>query len=155
MSSDRDAAQLEYTIEKYKNVRTYLACPYTSPLPAIREYRHTMATIAAAMLFHLGIPVFSPLTHSVPLERALTGDKQANYPWLELDKSIIHHWAQGLCILTLEGWSESPGVAQEFDWAESLDQHIWYISQGDIAKLYDRYRRESGSGRLLWVKYEA
>ena len=137
-----DDAHLDRVLRTHKGSRTYLACPYTSPLPAIREYRHTMATIAAAMLFHFGIPVFSPLSHSVPLERALTGGEQADYPWLELDESVIYRWAQRLCILTLDGWSASPGVQQEFDWAESLKLEIWYLSQGDVANLYARYQME-------------
>jgi hypothetical protein len=99
----------------------YLASSYSHTNPDIREWRFQAAARAAADLMNQGYYVFSPICHSHPI--AITGiisDEDTidfefwrNYDFMMIDKCDI------FAILKIDGWRESKGVNEEFEYALS------------------------------------
>ena len=121
--------------------RVYVACPYTSDQEHIRRIRVEEATLLSALLFIEEVQVFSPLTHTVPMEQKLlamgtTGRNLRAHNWLDLDHVFMRTWTQKMLILTLEGHRSSYGIQQEISWCEQLDIPVTYIDQTDVAVLY-------------------
>ncbi len=88
----------------------YLASPYSHPDPKVREYRFGEACRAAAALLRCGLPVFSPVAHSVPI--ALFGLPTTWQFWQRVDHEYLRG-CQVLVVLRLPGWRESVGVRAE------------------------------------------
>ena len=99
-------------------MKLYLACPYTHPDPAVREYRFRMATLKAAELISEGNIVFSPLTMTVPMEK-MAGLPQTFSYWKRLNFAFID-WCEEMRILNIEGVENSEGVQGEIQYAESI-----------------------------------
>lgn len=109
----------------------YLASPYSSPDPIVRDQRARDAQRACVAFFHLDIPVFSPIAHwhEISWLFDLPTDIAA---WRVQCLSILKR-ADELAVLMLPGWEESRGVGEERKVAH--DYHI-------PAKLY-RLRGET------------
>jgi hypothetical protein len=108
----------------------YLAAPWTDPDPAVRAERARLATLYAAYLAADGTPVFSPLTHSVPLVDAgeAAGLKMPHgwgY-WSRVDERILSVCSE-LYVLMLPGWEESLGVGAEVQCARKWGIPIRYV----------------------------
>lgn len=105
---------------------TYLACPYTHPLPAIMESRFETCTRAAAWLIQeQEWNVFSPITHSHPM--ATIGGCRADWnSWAQIDREYLE-CSRRLVVLCLPGWSTSVGVTAEIRIAESQGLSILYL----------------------------
>ena len=91
----------------------YLACPYTSPYPAVSYERQLLATQAAAVLAEEGHTVFSPITHGHQLAPYLHPDNLHSHDfWMAQCLPILTKCSLFL-ILPLPGWRESKGVEVE------------------------------------------
>ena len=55
-------------IKQSKGKQIYLACPYSSTWDVWRDARFELVTRAAVILIDWGVDVFSPLSHSVPMD---------------------------------------------------------------------------------------
>jgi len=89
----------------------YLASPYNSPDPEIRERRYKAAVRAACTVLHMGLSVFSPIVHNHPL--ILHRDLGRGWKlWQPQNENILIRCDQ-LWVLTLDGWDKSVGVAGE------------------------------------------
>jgi hypothetical protein len=109
---------------------TYLAVPYTHADPKIRHRRFERVNKVAAKLMKEGHIIFSPISHSHPIEiedKTLTG---ANF-WINFDAAFLK-CSKKLIVLKLEGWEESVGVAGELKIAKELGIPIEFLSDEEI-----------------------
>jgi hypothetical protein len=106
---------------------TYLGCPYTGTYDQ-RVARFEAVTRATAHLIRTrGWTVFSPITHSHPLEQigGLRGDWAF---WRRQDENFL--WCSNqMIILTLPGWEFSEGIAGEITIATKLDIPIYLLDE--------------------------
>lgn len=118
-----DFAQLNLGAE---NKLWYLACPYSSPDPAISELRFQQVTWAAAELTRADAVVFSPITSSHPLH--VIGGMRGDWAfWRRIDYQYIRA-SQTIVVLTLPGWRDSTGVSAEIRYAKRKGIPVEYWS---------------------------
>jgi len=94
-------------------MRVYLATPYTSDDPEVRERRYLMACQVAAALMQRGHSVFSPIAHSHPIASYLPHEMMMDHefwmrqdlPWLEAADMLV------VCPADADRYSR--GVARE------------------------------------------
>lgn len=65
--------------------------------------------IVTELLIALGVPVFSPIVYSLPLQRAI-GEQWA--AWEVLDRACVEA-SSALWVADLDGWRDSVGTARE------------------------------------------
>ena len=101
----------------------YLAAPYSHKDPKVEDERYRIVTeVAGILIVKTGCEVFSPITHSHPLNRGAMryGDvKNARWKptydfWLQFDFRMLD-LADWIYILKLDGWRESIGVEKELE----------------------------------------
>ena len=109
----------------------YLACPYTHPEPHIQAKRFHIASRAALWFMQKGWIVFSPLSHTIPIEEQSDGPLGWEAFWQKQDFAMLKR-CDRLFVLKIEGWKESVGVRDEIKWAEQLSMPISYIDPEDI-----------------------
>src|SRR5687768_4118065 len=110
-----------------KPILTYLAAPYSHPDRKVRKKRFVAACRAADALMREGLVVFSPLSHSHPIEVYREDGKIDGFdywmaqdlPWLDRCDVLVSY--------TTEGWDSSKGMAAEFERASNLGKmHVWF-----------------------------
>ena len=123
---DRDADRWKRGSSEGDVMLTYLASPYTSIHPAIREHRYEQAAKAAAQLMRQGRLVYSPIVHGHPLTVAdpeMPGDfefwMRHCYAMLGVCKAIV--------VLKLDGWEQSVGVRAEMEFALRMGLRIEFL----------------------------
>jgi hypothetical protein len=105
--------------------KIYLACPYSSLRPDVREARFKSVSKVAARLIKEGYLVFSPISHSHQI--CIEGEMGICFEtWKALDTSLLN-WADNLVVLKLEGWEKSKGVTEEIAIAKYLGKSIFYM----------------------------
>ena len=107
--------------------KVYLACPYcqqTGDPEWLPKARFAEANRAAARLMQEGHIVFSPLSHSVPINDHVHNDTHEF--WLNQDFPFIE-WADEVFVLRISGWATSKGVRAEIKYAQNLGKPIKYI----------------------------
>jgi hypothetical protein len=105
----------------------YLAQPYSSPDPAVIEYRVEHCFKATAKLMSEGRIVFSPIVHTHELGKWIPERLASQHEfWMKQDIAILRH-ASILVILQLPGWDVSKGVAQEIMVAELCQIPITFM----------------------------
>ena len=99
--------------------RIYLASPYSSPDPQVREHRFLAACKMAGKLISEGNVVFSPIAHShyIALYNELPGDFAF---WQKQCLSFLRDWATRLYVCRFAGWQRSKGLAAEVCEADRL-----------------------------------
>jgi hypothetical protein len=105
----------------------YLAVPYSHPSASIRQERFERVNEVAARMMQDGIAVFSPISHSHPIEMHMNGVKLCWEFWQNQDLPILKACDE-LWVLTIDGWLESVGVTGEIEHAEALGIPIRYIT---------------------------
>jgi len=106
---------------------TYLACPYSHPIPEVMEWRYEQATKAAAWLItNKSWNVFSPITHSHPLHK-LGGCRGDWRFWEQIDYEYLS-CSNRLVVLLVDGWKESVGVTAELQIARELGIEVWFFT---------------------------
>lgn len=109
-------------------IEIYVACPYTSSDPDVRQRRFRAATRYTASLIRSGHIVFSPLTHGRPCER--WGLPRTWGFWQRSCDAFLSISAE-LHILKLPGWNRSTGVSCERHFMEKANRQITYIDRSD------------------------
>lgn len=104
----------------------YLAAPYTDTDLATRQSRVACATRVAVALMLKGYKIFSPLTHTYPMEELLP-DKSHTF-WMHQDIPLLHN-ASALWVLCLPGWEHSRGVAEEVQYALRMGKPVTYLDK--------------------------
>lgn len=103
----------------------YLASPYSSPDPVVREERFRAACRATAALLRNGLFAFSPIAHSHHLvEYGLPGDWTF---WQRFDRELLARCDE-VVVLLLDGWEESIGVREEIRIARELGKPVRYLA---------------------------
>ena len=118
----------------------YLASPYSHKEEWMRELRYPKddvktffsrerrrVTRAAAELVRRGHVVFSPITHSHPLD-TVGGMQEHGWSFWQSQDIPFMEACDELHVLMLPGWKESEGVSAEVDWWHQNKQtraHYW------------------------------
>lgn len=113
----------------------YLAGPYKSDDEAVRQKRVEQYA-AAVYYFAMSSPnlcLFSPVLHCVSIDNLLKEFHDFSF-WAHRDFFMIKK-SSAMWVLTIPGWQESYGVAQELEYAESIDREVFYVIQ-DSADWY-------------------
>jgi hypothetical protein len=111
----------------------YLACPYFDPDPVVRNKRYNCATEVAVKLMENGLNVFSPLSHSIPIDRLLTIKENKRHDfWMEQDLKILKK-CDLLLVLNINGLDNSRGVREEIEAAIENKIPYHYIQPWDIS----------------------
>lgn len=116
----------------------YLASPYSAPEPGIRTIRYKeVLRLTAQLLFQKKTPVFSPIVygHHMSTEFALGFD--ADF-WWGFNSAMLRK-SDALYMACLPDWQYSKGMAQELEFAETLQLPITYIDKFGT-KIPDRPR---------------
>lgn len=103
----------------------YLSCPYSHPDKNVVAGRFRAANKKAAELIQDGYIVYSPLSHSHPIEM----DSGTTIPWekwMEMDTVMIG-FCWKLFVLALPGWDHSKGVMKEISVARSQSLEVVYV----------------------------
>lgn len=106
----------------------YLATPYSSVSPLVREARFLQACNLAKGLMRAGHLVVSPIAHSHPIA-------YSTKPFLPGDALYWHDWnmrllaaCDELWVGMLDGWMASQGVAGELEEATKRGMPIRYVT---------------------------
>ncbi len=106
----------------------YLACPYAHKFEEVRTARFLMANKAAAKLIKQGNKVFSPISHSHPLN--LTGElPQIGWDFWEAFDRCFLEMCKALYVLKIDGWDKSVGVTAEIRIAKELGIPIHFVDE--------------------------
>ena len=116
----------------------YLASPYTSDEPGLREKRAQDVAYAAGVLIERGYNVFCPIAQSHYIAensdvQAAGGDEVHNL-WMRVDLAVLER-SDALVVLTLDGFDESRGVAEEIEFARNAGMTIWYVDPSTIGEV--------------------
>jgi hypothetical protein len=106
----------------------YLASPYHSGKgsdPAVRIQRYEATVQAVGNLMRAGYMVFSPIVHSHAVAE-LCGLPLGFEFWKQIDEEFIRR-CDGVIVLMLDGWEESPGVTAEVTLANKLNKYVIYL----------------------------
>ena len=111
----------------------YLASPYTNH-PHGREIAFREAATNLGLLLAAGVPAFSPISHTHPVEKhsPVVKDKGHSF-WMGVDRAIFDR-CEGLIVLTAPGWLISTGVNMEIDWARERGLPIFYMEVGKLPR---------------------
>ena len=104
----------------------YLAVPYSNPSPRVRHERFEAVNRFAAIVMQQGHGVFSPISHSHPIEEHFTEAKSWSF-WQLQDLPILRV-CESVLVLCLDGWEQSVGVAGEVAEATKLGIPVYYIN---------------------------
>ena len=109
-------------------IGAYLAVPYSHPDPAIQQWRFERVTEATALVIRSGIDcVYSPITHSHPIDKHLTERQTDHAFWVDrFDLPFLENSGR-LIVLMLPGWNDSVGVKMEIRRAKKLGLPIDYV----------------------------
>ena len=98
--------------------RIYLAGPYTHINPRMMERRYRILTQITTNLVSLGYLVFSPITHSHPINLRLNIFEFAH--WRIYDLVMIAEWTDEIWVAPIRGWEDSIGVKGELEFAKKI-----------------------------------
>jgi len=94
----------------------YLACPYSHDDPKTMQFRFIWANRAAYYLMRQGYVVFSPLSHSVPIEKEVAAQGQKNtWSFWKMQDFPMIRVCDEFWIFMLDGWEESEGIQDELE----------------------------------------
>lgn len=116
----------------------YLASPYSSTDPAVREHRYHQACRAVVHLLRNQSVVFSPVVHMHPLVAYGLPIDWRSWEWA--DREYLKRCDE-VVVLKLSGWRFSKGVIAELQFAQLLCKPIGYLSEdaiNDVAPLAPR-----------------
>jgi hypothetical protein len=94
----------------------YIASPYWSDVPQVREDRFILACRIAAEFMRRGEVVFSPIAHSHSIAKYGRLPAGHAFNWMAQDLPMLEN-ACKLVVAMLPGWRESKGIAIEVKWA--------------------------------------
>lgn len=99
-------------------MKIYLATPYTSTNPVTVDYRVRAVNKVAADFMKAGHVVFSPISHSHTI--AMENNLPTTFEFWQVQNHAFIDWADMVMILTIPGWKESKGVADEIEYARKI-----------------------------------
>ena len=115
--------------------RIYLATPYTHPSELVRKHRFETVSKVAGIMTNEGKIIYSPISHGHTLASFENLPAEFDF-WQEQCLSFLHHWADEVHVLMLDGWKESKGVQAEIEEAKKLGLEIKYINCDTLGELH-------------------
>lgn len=118
----------------------YVATPYSHADPEVMESRYRAAIVAAAHFMAQGFIAFSPIAHSHEIGKHIGktagghADNGVHNFWMHQDLPMLAR-ADALFVLTLDGWKESRGVAEEVEFAVRNGIPVYHVEPASIAAL--------------------
>lgn len=116
----------------------YISGPYSDPNPLVRDERERQLTIAAAIFAKHGHVVYSPITHSAPLERA--GANKSHAEWLEFDLPFMKMCTRCV-VLEIDGYAKSEGVKSEINLFWMMNKSVFFILPEGIEDYAERWAK--------------
>jgi Domain of unknown function (DUF1937) len=112
----------------------YVAAPYSDPDPEVRIRRFEAVTRYAATLVAAGRIVYSPLTHSHPIdlvliERGVSCDSDF---WVTFDEAFMAICTE-IHVLKLDGWERSSGVNREINYFARHHRLVIFVDPSEAA----------------------
>ena len=136
------AKSLEYSLPGI----TYLAAPFTSVNPQVRQARLEAVKIVSDRMVRKDKVVFSPLEYTQGMQTRSTFPPQG---WYAFDLTILRRCDE-LLVLALPGWQASHGVMMEIAVAkaQNIPTRIISLNEADLPQelteaLYDRLFEEA------------
>lgn len=120
------------------NELIYIAGPYTNIDLAYQCRCKEILTEAAATCAKAGHVVFSPITHSAPMERL--GLQFTHEEWVEFDRPFMAV-ATWLLVLKIPGWEESRGVTFERGFFAGARKPVTILLPDDVKAWAERLGR--------------
>jgi len=121
-------------------IRVYVACPYSingKTSMDIRQHNFEIVTKLTAKLLKMNLVVFSPITHSHPIQTIGKLTSNDLDFWMAEDLPFVE-FCDIVLVMTLPGWQESNGVQSEISFAKTLDKKIYYATFDDEElKIYE------------------
>jgi hypothetical protein len=96
----------------------YLASPYTHPELDVMDHRYEAAMSALNYLLQCRMWTYSPIVHCHELAKTHHLPRHAGF-WRSYNRAMLDS-ARSLIILTIDGWDDSVGVADEMKTAKRL-----------------------------------
>jgi hypothetical protein len=116
----------------------YIACPYTHPDPAIKEQRFKLATKIAALYVERGHIVYSPITHTHPLDVELAGHGTLGSDfWVKFDETFMAICSEMIIIKT-DGWDKSSGIKREMEYFKEHGKPISFFLPEFLPEFVER-----------------
>ena len=120
--------QYEYRPPDY----IYLASPYTSYQSNARDNareengRYKQIVEITALLIRRNYLVYSPIVHTHPIYKTGLVTGGAWDSWSDFDCATISHM-DCLCVVEMDGWQDSRGMAAEVDFAKAMGIPIIHL----------------------------
>ena len=103
----------------------YLASPYTHPDEDVVQHRYEMAEAHTAYMLQMKLHVYSPIVHCHNLATRYNLPTNHKF-WLDYNKQMLRA-ARELQILTLKGYEDSEGIAEETFVARLLNMPVNFV----------------------------
>ena len=118
--------------------RWYLASPYSHPNEEVKKKRYDEICIITARIIKYDSKVipFSPIVYSHVLESEYTATPKIG--WVDFDLELLELFDM-LCVVMLDGWNESEGVAAEIKHALEKDMPIIYLDPDNYLLISRKY----------------
>lgn len=111
--------------EMPKNHVYYLASPYSSPDPYIREQRYLEIIKVATDLICMGYTLLEPIAMSH--HHAQRFGLPSGYDfWRQRDRRFIE-MCDAVLVCMMKGWDKSVGVTDEIEYAKSIGKPVYYL----------------------------
>ena len=119
--------------------KVYLAAPYTSPDPTVRNSRVELASMIAARLMGQGYVVFSPITHGHSVADYLHHRNAHSHEFWMAQCLPMLEASDCMMILPIHGWRESRGIAEEMAFAKvnRIPTFLWQTADPRFELLDD------------------
>ena len=105
----------------------YLACPYSHADRYVRRARHMLVNKVAAKLMSEGLFIFSPISHTPPIEEVSNGKLPIGRDfWEKFDRQYLGV-VKKIIVLRLPGWETSTGVQAEIKIGAELGIPVEYM----------------------------
>ena len=105
--------------------KIYLATPYTHKRIDIMEERYEAACKAVGEIVRMGHLAYSPIVHWHPVAVRQDLPRDVIF-WQKYNQSFLD-WADELWVKAMAGWSESKGLRQEIDYANSVKKPVFFF----------------------------
>jgi len=112
--------------------KIYIACPYSHRLERIRKQRADMATRCAAAFMMAGYEVYSPLSHTVEIEKYLPTEVNCNWSFWRKQSLWQVNNCNWLIQLTIDGWMKSVGCKDERNQAHMIGKRVYFLTPEEI-----------------------
>jgi len=108
----------------------YLASPYSHPDMRVVLERFDAVCRVAAIMMSRGEFVFSPIAHTHPI--AVVGDLPKGFDYWQTYDHMMLDMCGGVAVLTIDGWKQSVGVADEIRYANSIGLPVRHIGEDGV-----------------------